>query len=174
LLLNADTFGEPTMTVAVRAERFGIDECNSAAERDFLKALHARAAAGGWFADGWPRDDRVIITVCPSDDTYRCVLRTLRVDFDGSSVSFGTDDTHQLVNDLDPLRVDVTVVRGRPIAAMADIAADWLEREMGRPIDRMEWGNHLLWVLADTGELLVGNGRAGDTRGPPDRVYRLP
>jgi hypothetical protein len=37
--------------VPVVAPRFGLTECNTEREREFLEALHARAGAGGWYAD---------------------------------------------------------------------------------------------------------------------------
>jgi hypothetical protein len=166
----------------VSAPRFGLDDCNDDSERQFIEALHARAEVAGWFADGWPRDDRIIITVCPVDAEYNSVLRTLRVDFDGHSVVFGTDETHQLVTDLDPSRPGVELLRARPIQDLASAAADWLEREMKRPIVRHEWNRkdftRRLWVLADTQEGLVvsdsSNATTRDSIGPPDRSVTLP
>jgi hypothetical protein len=164
--------------VRVNALRFYLDECNTERERDFIELLHARAEAGGWFADSWPREDRIILSVCPCDPEYRCVLRTLRVDFDGVAVSFGPDETHQFATDLDPARPDVLVLSGRPMAELASAAATWLEREMRRPILRHEWNRPSFqrreWYLADTGQCLIVSDSANDPQrlglGPPDRV----
>jgi len=167
--------------VSVAAPRSNIDECNSESERAFIEALHGRAAAGGWYADGWPREDRFMLSVCLSDPDFLSVLRTLRVDYDGESVTFGTDETHQFATDLDPARPDVTVVRGRPVAELAAAAADWLEREMRRPIVRREWNRSGFkrheWLLADTGEPIAisdsdNAGRHPDL-GEPDRVVHV-
>jgi hypothetical protein len=113
----------------VTAPRFYLAECNSEAERAFVEALHARAEAGRWGADSWPRPDRVVLSVCRIRDN--CVVRTLRVDFDGQTVAFGDDETHQFVTDLDTA-LGATVVAGRPPAELAGLAADWLEGEMAR------------------------------------------
>jgi hypothetical protein len=119
--------------------RFGVDVCETDERREFLESLHAIAEAHGWYGDGWERDDRFIVTVCPCDPEHNCVLRTLRVDFFRGSVAVGADETHQLVTDLDPRRPEVQVVRDQPVAALAKVAADWLEREMSRQIIRQEW-----------------------------------
>jgi hypothetical protein len=166
--------------VPVTAPRFDLAECNSDAERAFLVALHARAEAGGWFADSWRVwDNRLTLSVSPCDDEpeYNCVLRTLRVDFDGAVVRLGPDETHQFVTDLDPARPGVSMMSGLPIAELAAAAADWLEREMQRPIVRHEWDRldkrgvaPRLWVLADTGEVIGVRGQCSPDFGPPDRV----
>lgn len=144
--------------IRVRAPRFDLDECNNERERDFIELLHARAEAGNWFAEAWPRVDRFMLSVSPTDSQRGCVLRTLRVDFDGIAVSFGPDETHQFATDLDPARPDVIVLGGRPLAELAAAAAIWLEREMDRPIVRQEWDRpgfrRRAWVLADTGKRL--------------------
>lgn len=166
--------------VPIFAPRFELDECNSDAERAFIDAIHARAEAGGWFADAWRVwDERLTLSVCPCDGEleYNCVLRTLRVDFDGVAVRFGPDETYQFATDLDPSRPGVSLLSGRPIAELAAAAADWLEREMRRPIVRQEWDRldrrgvaPRLWVLADTGEGVVERGQRSPDFGPPDRV----
>ncbi len=109
---------EGASMVQVAAPRFDLDECNSEAEGVLIEALHARADAGGWCADVWRVwDDRLTLSVCPSDDDpeYNCVLRTLRVDFDGTTVRFGPDETGQFATDLDPTRSEVSVLSGGPI-----------------------------------------------------------
>jgi hypothetical protein len=168
--------------VAVVAPRFDLDECNNEREREFVLALHDRTEAGGWSADAWRWDDRVVVAVCPCDldPAYNCVLRTLPVDFDGSTVSFGPDETHQFATDLDPARAGVLVLSGQPVHELAAAAADWLEREMRRPIVRHEWNRpdrhgvaRRRWVLADTGETLVTQGHVPPGLGPPDRVVAV-
>lgn len=169
--------------VPVSAPRFDLDECNSEEERAFIEALHARAEAGDWYADAWVWADRVVVGVCPCDDDpkYKCVLRTLRVDFDDTAVRFGPDETHQFVTDLDPARSGVFDISGRTIAELAAAAADWLEREMRRPIVRHEWdrldGRRVaprLWLMADTGEAIVSSGERTPDFGPPDRIVPVP
>lgn len=169
--------------VPVSAPRFDLDECNSESEREFIEALHRRSETGGWLPDTWVWDDRVVVAYCPCDGEpeYNCILRTLRVDFDGAAVRFGPDETHQFATDLDPARPGVTVLSGRPVAELADAAADWLEREMRRPIMRHEWDRldsrgvaPRLWVLADTGEGIVARGQRLSDFGPPDRVVAVP
>lgn len=166
--------------VPVAAQRFDLAECNTHAEAAFVSALHARAEAGGWYADSWLWDDRVIVTVDVSDPMENCVLRMLRVDFRDGAVAFGPDETCQLATDLDPAQPGMSVRSGQPASVLANAAADWLEWEMRRPIVRHEW-NRLdcrgvaprLWVLADTGEGLVGSGQLGPDFGPPDRVVAV-
>jgi hypothetical protein len=165
--------------VPVVAPNFDLTECNNEREREFVEALHARAETGGWYADAWPRDDRVILSVClcDRDPEYHGVLRTLRVDFDGAAVWYGPDETHQLVTELDPAHPDVSVLFGLEVAELAAIAADWLEQEMRRLIVRHEWDRTdcrgvtpRLWVIADTGEPIVARGILSEDFGPPDRV----
>jgi hypothetical protein len=165
----------------VNAPRFDLGECNNEREREFAELLHAHAEAGGWFADSWRLDDRIVLSVCLSDPERRGVLRTLRVDFDGVAVSYGPDETHQFVTDLDPARPDVTVMSGRSVAELALAAATWLQREMRRPILRHEWDQpdfrRMVWVLADTGEQLSVSDSSNNFRrprlGPPDRVVQV-
>lgn len=167
--------------VPLVAPRFGLVECNNDGEREFVELLHARAEAGGWHADSWLRDDRVIISMDICDTDRGCVLRVLRVDYDGSTLAAGSDPTYQLATDLDPARPDVIVLRGRPVGELADAAADWLEREMSRPVVRREWVRagftHTQWVLADSGEAIVVSDSANAARrrelGPPDRTVPL-
>ncbi|QDT14917.1 hypothetical protein [Alienimonas californiensis] len=166
--------------IPVFAPRFDLDECRSDAERAFVEALHARADAGGWFADSWRVwDDRLTVSVCvcDSEPEYNCVLRTLRVDFDEGAVQFGPDETHQFATDLDPARPGVSALSGLPIVDLAAAAADWLEREIRRPIVRREWDRPdcrgvapRLWALADTGESVTARGQRTPDFGPPDRV----
>jgi hypothetical protein len=169
------------IVVKVVAPRFDLEECNNDREREFISLLHSRAEAGGWYADAWSRDDRIIITVDIIDPSYNCVLRMLRVDYNGSALAFGPDETYQLATDLNPVRPGVVVLRDRPVAELAAVAAHWLEREMNRPIERQEWEgpefNRTLWLLADTGEGLVARDSANAFRReglrPPDRIIPI-
>jgi hypothetical protein len=164
--------------IEVHAPRFELDKCNNELEREFIELLHAHAEAGGWFAEAWPREDRFMLSVSPSDQH---VLRTLRVDFDGAAVSFGPDETHQFATDLDPARADVVVLSGRPLADLASAAATWLEREMHRPIVRHDWDRLTFhrreWFLGDTGERLSISDSANQVRrkglGPPDHIVQV-
>jgi hypothetical protein len=165
----------------VRAPRFDLDECRNEAEKEFIEALHARAEAGGWFADAWPHpsDNRIIVTVDVCDPDHNSILRMLRVDYDGATLTVGPDETYQLASHLDPSRADVMVMSGQAPAVLASAAADWLEHEVQRPIERREWDRptfrHRQWLLADTGKKLVfsdsKNSRRSDFElGPPDRI----
>lgn len=166
--------------VPVIAPRFDLDECNNELERQFAESIHTRAEIGGWYADTWPCDDRFMLSIDVSDKDplYNCVLRTLRVDFDGATVMFGTDETGQFATDLDPARCGVSVLSGLTIPELATAVADWLEREMRRPIVRHEWDTldsrgvaPRLWVLADTNESLVYRGQRPSCA--PDRVVPI-
>ena len=112
--------------VRVAAPQFDLEECNNEAERAFIEALHARAEVGNWNADAWVWDDRVVVAVSMCDQTpgYNLLLRTLRVDFDGAGVWFGTDETQQFATELDPARPGVSVLSGRPVVELAAAAAD--------------------------------------------------
>ena len=165
--------------VPVVAPRFHLNKCNTEAERAFIETMHCRSEAGGWYPDAWVWADRVVLAVCPGDYTpeYNLLLRTLRVDFDGRAVWFGPDETHQFVTDLDPGRPGVFVLSDLPVAQLASAAADWLERELRRPIVRYEWDRldnrgvaPRLWVLADTGQGIVACGQRSPDFGPPDRI----
>jgi len=63
------------------------------------------------------------------------ILRTLRIDFEGRRVVLGEDETGQLVTELNPKRADVTVREdsGGTAEFFADVAADWVERELRAP-----------------------------------------
>lgn len=167
----------------VAAPRFDLHECNNDSEAEFIELLHRRAEAGQWFADSWLREDRIIVTVGVSDPAYNCILRTLRVDYDGVSATCGPDETQQLVTDLNAARPTVVALRERPMDELVRFVADWLEHEMRRPIDRHEWTrpdfNRRVWVLRDSGEELVWNDSRDLTGGPdlefgpPDKIIPI-
>jgi hypothetical protein len=164
----------------ISAPRFDVHECRNEAEFRFLQTLHSRAAAREWHADAWSRDDRLLLTVDITDHEYNTVLRTLRVDLVGSTLLAGPDETHQLTTDLDPGSANVVRIPGGTPEVLATAAADWLEQEMARPIERWEWNRvtfrHRLWQCADTGEHLVWSDSENKKRsdlGSPDRVVAL-
>ncbi len=168
------------MTVRVVAERFHIETCNSETEREFIEALHARSQLDGWYPDCWPRPNRFVLSVTISDPDEACVLRSLRVDFDGRTVYFGPDPTHQFETNFDSQTGGVDTAEGRPIPELANIAADWLKKEMERPIARHEWDKPdargckpKRWVLRDIGEPIGQRGMITPEFGPPDRVVTI-
>jgi hypothetical protein len=60
----------------------------------------------------------------------------------------------------------------------ADLASDWIESQLRRPIERLEWfrGERVAASrirLADTGQVLARRGSRLQTRRPPDRTTRL-
>lgn len=162
------------------APRFGIDDGRMAEEAEFVWALHRPAESGDWYADAWPREHCLTLTVCPSDQETNGILRTLRIDFFGDRVLVGEDETQQLATELDVGRSGVYSMVGASPDALAEYAADWLELELSRPIDRQEWETpafrHWRWVLADTGDVIVVSDSRNQPRtelGPPDRTVRV-
>ena len=113
--------------VPVDAPRFRLAECNTDSERLFIEALHARSVAGGWVADSWPQPDRIIVSICRQNSGG--ISHTLRVDFDGTSLKYGYDETQQFVTELSPAH-GAKEATGRSPVELAGVAADWLEREM--------------------------------------------
>lgn len=166
-------------------EWFKIDDSYSDAEREFLQTMLARAQA--WVTIGLSPDDvwlldverPLILCVDVCDPESKGGLRTLRVDFDGVSVIAGEDETGQMSTDLDITHPDVLFrhdVEGTP-NFFATIAADWIEQELRRPIERHEWSGtyfrHCRWVLADTHTPLVWSDSSNEPRpelGEPHRI----
>jgi hypothetical protein len=113
-------------------EDTGLDDYRSDYEREFLEALYLRAKVAGWAGDAqaWALAPYLIVTVDLLYPETNVVHRTLRVDFDGSSVVVGYDPTLQLVGDLDRTRPDVYQLSGCSIPEMAAFAADWIESEL--------------------------------------------
>ena len=167
------------MAVPVHAPRFDVQECRDDVAREFVERLHQRAERGDWYADSWSHlRDRVVIAVTLTDRERRLALRTLRADYVGPHLLLGEDETQQFATDLDPARPGVTLVtEGRP-QDLADAAADWLEREMARPVVRHEWmapgREGVVWAQADNDRELVwstpGNTRVGRMVGPPEKT----
>ncbi len=101
----------------------------------------------------------IVLGVDISDTAPIVVLRTLRVEFDGTRALVGDDQTMQLVTSLDPRSRDVTIFAERSPDACALAVAEWIEEQLRRPIHRHEWlhegFHHIVWLLADTGSKLI-------------------
>lgn len=167
------------------SEWFHTDECPAQWEIEFLHALYVHAQQwqhlGISFDDMLMQRDDSLLTVAfdVSSKEYRKVLRMLRIDFYGTRILLGDDETYQLVTDLNPQNLNVISfedINGTP-QAFADFAAQWLLREASRAIELHEWGNsrsyHRRWILADTGQCVSMSDFHCKMRGelgPPDRV----
>lgn len=127
---------EAVLPIPVVAPRL-LDEynryCRNELERRFLERLNDRAEKGNWCADCWSHlTDHVLISIyLPGDKA-----RSLRVDFFGSRLLLGYDETHQFVTELNPDNPLVTVVPDGTPEQLAVIAADWLESELAEWIKR--------------------------------------
>ena len=127
--------------------------------------------------DAWTFYPQLVITLSIVDVVRKGVLRTLRVDYDGKSLTAGNDRSHQIDPDLDEMDPDYTELgkHGHP-EVLARIAFDWFRDQARRPIDRQEWDGPsqmwLLWVLADDDRPLVAQ-YLGRPNRPADRVIRL-
>ncbi|WP_265595144.1 hypothetical protein [Haloferula sp. BvORR071] len=168
------------------SEWFEIGHYRSAAEQAFAETLRDRAHAWripGSSPDhtlvGRGGDDRLVLALDISDQESKVCLRTLRIEFDGTGVVLGEDETGQLVTDLDPTLPDVFARRdsGGTPALFASFAADWVEQELRRRIERHEWTRdgfcHRRWLFADTGKSIVWSDSCNTPRsnlGPPDRI----
>jgi hypothetical protein len=141
-----------------------------------LERLHESHGAHAAF-DAWTMYPPLVVTVTISDPEHNCILRTLRIDFDGSSLVGGNDPSHQIDPQLDPDDPDHFEMRTQLAAErFADVAFSWFSDQADRPIDRQEWreGSRTWrrWVLADTGRPLVAQG-FGPPDKNPDQVVRL-
>ncbi|WP_437323730.1 hypothetical protein [Sorangium sp. So ce381] len=160
-----------------------LDEGRTDAERAFITEMSRRALA--WRSLGVPSDHLLgtvepfvmLLLDVPADGK---VLRTLRVDFHESRVVVGEDETMQAATDLDEENPRVLVVKDGSPLALATAAADWMEREILRPIERHEWVRedfcHQRYVLSDTGEPLCWSDSHNQKRpdlGPPDRTVTV-
>lgn len=118
-------------SVPVVAPRLLQDSCRDQLERRFLEQLNYRAEKGGWYADSWSHlSDHVVISIALTKGN--AVVRTTRVDFFGTRLVLGLDETHSFVTELNPASPDVKVVSTGAPEALADVAADWLESEIAR------------------------------------------
>jgi hypothetical protein len=161
---------------------FGLQGGRDPSESKFVSVLHSRAVTGGWYADAdaRPADDRLTLTVEVIDSDAKAVLRVLRVDYTGEQVVVGEDETYQLATELDPTRASVHSKTSGSVAELAEFAADWLEKELERPIDRVEWQGwtfwHRRWIFVDTGEVIVwsdSRNRRNRRLGRPKRRVRV-
>lgn len=100
-------------------------------------------------------------------------LVTVGVSFDGTRINAGelhSQNYHFLPDDFS--RVTPLVATGTP-ERLANIAADWFEGVMARPVVLRTWergGRRWSeYVFADTGTAIAGRG-FGDFNSPPDQV----
>ena len=121
---------QPSVPIQVVAPRLDQSECRNHLERRFLERLDRRAERAGWYADSWSHTtDHVLVAISLWRDGGP-VYRDLRADFFGDRLLLGDDETHQFVTELDPDLPGVTAVELPTPEAMADVAADWFEREL--------------------------------------------
>jgi hypothetical protein len=135
-------------------------------EKEFLTALVAHADE--WFEFGLTDQDCYLIYDAPTvtvafdicDFEKSVVLRCLRIDFTGSSLLLGYDDSMQYVCPLSADNPDVkSYLRAEYTPKdFAEIAAKWLVVELSRKIERREWRNgsilHQQYVVEDTNQPL--------------------
>jgi hypothetical protein len=150
-------------------DREWLEELGSGDPRIDRVATAFRYRAARWHSIGvrpyhlltqW-ENDILTIAVDIDDSQRRCVVRTLRADYDGARVVVGVDGTGQLVTPLVDERHGVPVrsynVRGETPEMIGSMMAERLEPEVVRPIVREEWDQirFTRWVLADTGRELM-------------------
>lgn len=134
-------------------------------QHDFLEALLPYAprweALGVSPLDVLTQVSTFLLTVALDVSAGNHVLRTLRVDFDGQCVLMGEDETLQLVTDLNEQNPEVLVHKSEnaSLEEFADVAGQWLERELKRVIVLHQWmdsqGRHRKWILEDVGHCIV-------------------
>jgi hypothetical protein len=162
-----------------------VDDCPTEAEREFLTALCAHSSE--WLRFGLSPDAGLIqfedsvltVALDVSDHKQGVVLRTLRIDFDGSGVVLGYDETGALVTKLDVQNPDVKEYRefGVTPTDCANAAAEWLEVELARRIERREWNTplfkHQEYVVVDMNQCIAWSDSQNKRRsglGVPHRV----
>jgi hypothetical protein len=128
--------------------------------------------------DAWFYYPQLVMTLCICDPGDPCVLRTLRVDYDGCRIVAGNDPSHQITEehmdseDPDAFETD----DGNSPEEFAELAFDWFCDQANRPIERHEWTgtDHgwYLWILADAERGLVAR-YSGRPDRPPDRIVRI-
>lgn len=103
-------------------------------ERTFLRRLKQQVNARAPF-DAWTFHPQLVVTVSISDPDQRVVLRTLRVDFDGSSLTGGNDPSHQMtearLNPGDPYPEDpdyFELLGADSVPEVAQHALAWFQR----------------------------------------------
>ena len=161
------------------------ENCPNEATWTFISALCEHSSE--WIALGispqngfFQADDGLItLGISISDEERRCIVRDLRIDFDGSRVVMGEDETHQYVTDLVPGERGAVEHRLHDAAPhdYAQLAAAWLATETRRIIERHEWHRltyrHTKWMMADTGKCIVWSDTHNEKRsdlGPPTHV----
>ena len=172
---------------AVVKDWFGIErkDCPSESAWSFISALCEHASE--WTSlgispqDGFYQADTGLITlgISINDEERNCIVRDLRIDFDGSKTVMGEDETHQYVTDLIPGErgaIEYSLPGGSP-EDHAQLAATWLATEMRRTIERHEWHKslyrHTKWVMVDTGKYIVWSDTRNIKRsdlGPPTQT----
>jgi hypothetical protein len=123
----------------------GLTDYRTLEEREFLEALHTRAAAAGWYADAWPRTNCITLSVIVNDSSTGQLLKTLRIDFNGSDVVLGYDATHQLVDERE-VRTSGDACEPRSIRELATEAADWIEEQLA--VDHSQRDDHAMELPA--------------------------
>jgi len=155
----------------VHAPRLDATECRDQRELEFLNRLQLRAESANWRGTAWGHETLLVIGVDVSDNECNCVVRSLRVDFNGERVLCGDDETSQYVTDLSPDGPGVATYERQSPATLADLAADWLERELARKIVRQEWNKwrfkRRVWLFADTGQKIMFS----DSANKRDRLF---
>lgn len=160
----------------------------SDAQREFLAALRVRARSWSCTPNhtqlvepGRPgvewRALMDVSTDAGAIDGHGSNLVTVAVAFDGTSVHGGevhNQNYHflsHLRSRIDPLPLET----GSP-GQLADIAAEWFEQIMARPVLLHEWDRHgrtyRLYVFADTGTEISGSAFLGNVTGPPARIIQ--
>ncbi|WP_329562098.1 hypothetical protein [Kitasatospora sp. NBC_01266] len=156
----------------------------SQAERAFL--AHLRMRARTWSCrpqntelvkpeDGYPYW-RAVLDVSVEMEPRSLGLLTLGACFDGTNIRCSEVHSQSYYpRPDDQSRVEVLEATGTP-QDMGEIAAEWFERILVRPVERREWWSDgrltYDYVFADTGTGLVVGGVAGPERfrRPPDRI----
>lgn len=156
----------------------------------FLKPLRARAAA--WGAYGIGSDDtlvyeytdpvRLIAAVDVYDPDANLIVGTVRIEFDGAALRgrWGSSHFCDAIDPADPDSIGIERPGITPEEA-ARLAADWLESQVRRPLERQDWRRdgttfHRRWVLADSGTVLCWRDEANTQRADlptPDQVTPL-
>ena len=157
-------------------------------QREFLAALRVRARSWACTPNytvlvepGRPGDEwRALMDVATKAGATAgkgSILVTIAVAFDGMSVHGGEvhSQNYHFLSHLRSLVDPLPLETGTP-EQLADIAADWFEQIMARPVLLHEWDRHgrtySRYVFADTGTGIGGNLFLGNVTGPPDRVIQ--
>ncbi len=146
-------------------------------ERRFLARLRELANGRALF-DAWDLYPQLVVTLTVDDPEENVIVRTLRVDYDGSSLRGGEDPSSQIDPELDSSDPDYFELTGYASPeALASQAFDWFSRQGRRPIDRREWfgPDHtwLEWVMLEPVEKPLVARYFGRPDRPPDHVVRL-